>query len=335
MISTSTTTINHTDYKTTLGHIKEETGLIFTTQNILGFDKVDKMKDDGHHFIDLISDKPKVFVPVYLSFYHFYHDAFGEFLWQYEQMPDAKYIIDITSIADINPLPSYIKMFFNFLNDKKVDYQPIDFRKINKMNINDFYFKNHESESPEINNPSPKLYEMSQNYVKDKNVPATKKIFLSRKNFQSRDLSKLTKGRLPYENDNRLDDEPKLQEYLKTLGFEIVIPEEFKTFQDQINCMYQAKMIMSTTSSGFTNACFMRPGSTMVELITPLISFNRVGNGVTSPISSGQEEIHHYYHLMSQAMDHTYIGINNKTRSTDKIIETIENNKLLKAWLSE
>ena len=203
------------------------------------------------------------------KFINSFYELFAGIFIKYEQMPDAKYIIDITSIADVNPLPSYIKMFFNFLNDKKVDYQPIDFRKINKMNINDFYFKNHESESPEINNPSPKLYEMSQNYVKDKSIPATKKIFLSRKNFQSRDLSKLTKGRLPYENDNRLDDEPKLQEYLKTLGFEIVIPEEFKTFQDQINCMYQAKMIMSTTSSGFTNACFMRPGSTMVGTPCP------------------------------------------------------------------
>ena len=69
---------------------------------------------------------------------------------------------------------------------------------------------------------------MSQNYVKDKDLPATKKIFLSRKNFQTRDLSKIIKGRLPYENDNRIDDELKLQEYLKTLGFEIVIPEDFK-----------------------------------------------------------------------------------------------------------
>ena len=79
------------------------------------FDIVDKLNINDRHSIDLVSDKPKVFIRLALSFYHFYHDCFGEFLLHYEQMPDAQYIIDITAVSDMNPLPSHVKMFFIFL----------------------------------------------------------------------------------------------------------------------------------------------------------------------------------------------------------------------------
>jgi hypothetical protein len=332
MISTSTTTINHTNQKISLKlYDEKEVGITFTG-NINSFSISDKFDKKNNHCIDFISDQPKVLISMSMSFYHFYHDCFGEFLAQYEITPNAKFIIDITNVAD-NKLPNFIKMFFKFLNDNKVDYQPVDLRKIQGFNINNFYYKDSECESRAINDPSPKIYKMSQRYIVDKKVAATKKIFLSRKNYQNRDLSILIKDRLPYTNDNRIDDEKKAQEYFKTLGFETICPEDFKSFEEQMNYMYEARVILSTTSSALTNACFMRPGSTIIELVTPLISFQAVGNGVTSPLSIGQEEVHHFYHLMAFALDHKYLGINNKNRSIDKIIDTIENDKLLKQYI--
>lgn len=333
-VSTTTTTINSTLYKTSYIHHKEKTG-VNIIGNIANIHLTDLHEDNSGDVIDLISEQPKVFVTMTTSYYHLYHDSIGEFLTQYELMPDAKFIIDITLIAENDKLPPYIKMFFKALNDKKIDYRPINLRKFNKININNFYYRNSKVESLEINNPSPKVRKFFQPYVSDSSAPANKKVFLSRTNFQGRDLSILIKGRLPYENDNRIDDEGKLQEYFKNLGFEIVVPEDFKTFEDQINYFDKVKVLVSTTSSGFTNACFMRPGGTMIELTTPLISFGYIGNGVTQPPSQGQEEIHHFYHMMSTALDHNFISIPNKERNAQKIIDAIEQSSMIKYILSK
>jgi hypothetical protein len=308
------------------------TGLVFSN-NILSYAEGPLFSKKDKHALDFVSDQPKVFVNLSFSPYHFIHDDLGEFLAQYEKTPDAKFIIDITQIAEMDPLPSFLNFFFRHLNAKKIDYVPINFNKVNKMNINNFYVRNPGAESYEINDPSPKIHAMALEYVKDKDVPATKKVYVSRKNFKGRELSKIIQGRLPYANDNRMDDEKKVEDYFKSLGFEIAVPEDFKTFEDQINYFYEAKMVVSATSSGFINAFFMRPGSTMVEISTPLISFSRLGDGVTQPMSVGQQEIHHFYHMMSIAMGHKYISIENKDRSSEKVIDIIESDSNLKAWL--
>lgn len=334
MISTTTTTINSTLYKNTYMHTKDSVGMIFGP-HINSFEIVDKFRKDEPALIDLVSSQPKVFVSMTTSLYHLYHDCIGEFLSQYEVTPDALFLIDITGISDIDPLPEYIKMFFRFLNEKGIDYKPMDLRKYNKVNINNFYSRNPNAESLEINNPSPKIHEFAKRYIKEQNVAPTKKVFLSRKNYQNRDLSFLIKGRLPYENDNRIDDEPLLQQYFEDLGFESICPEDFDRFEDQMTFFYNTKMIVSTTSSGFINACFMQPGNTMIEIATPLLSFSFLGNGITTPESQGQEEIHHFYHSMSMAMNHKFISLPNKERSATKIISMIENDILLKSFLSQ
>jgi phosphoribosylaminoimidazole (AIR) synthetase len=146
-------------------------------------------------------------------------------------------------------------------------------------------------------------------------------------------LSFFLKGRLPYENDNRIDDEKRLEDYFLSLGFEIVYPDEFKSFEEQMNFFYSAKTVASLTGSGLTNACFMQPGSTVIEICTPLISFTQIGNGVTDHGSVGQEEIHHFYNVISTMMDHNYIAIQNMSRSSEHVIQKIENNKSLKKFL--
>jgi hypothetical protein len=328
-ISTSTTTIHSTRFKNSFVFKKEKTGLI-AANGFLGLQFVDVFPKGFGEIVDLVSDQPKVFIGLTASYFHLYHDHIGEFLSQYELTPDAKFVIDISAVADMNPLPPYIKMFFKILNDKKIDYISLDLRKIKKINIDNFYYRDRNVESLEINNPSSRIRDIVQDYIKDKNAPADKKVFLSRKNFQGRDLSLLIKGRLPYENDNRIDNEELLQKYFKSLGFDVVVPEDFKSFEDQINYFDKAKILVSTTSSGFTNAAFMRPGSLMFELTTPLISFASIGNGVTSPLSQCQEEIHHFYHMMSIALGHNYVSIPNKERSAEKIISIIDNSKVLK-----
>jgi hypothetical protein len=267
------------------------------------------------------------------SFYHLYYDYFAEFLTQYELTPDAKFIIDISGIKNVDPLPEYIRMIFKFLNEKKVDYRPIDLKVDNVMNINNLYYRNVDAESYAINQPHEKLYKFANQYIVDKNVKPYKKIYISRKKNESRDLSLFIKGRLPYENDNRIDDEKKLEEYFSSLGFEIIYSEDFKTFEEQMQFFYSVKTCISLTGSGLTNACFMQPGSTVIEISTPLISFTRVGNGITDPGSDGQQELHHFYAAMSTMMNHNYLAIPNTSRSSKELINKIESSKILKDFL--
>jgi len=130
-----------------------------------------------------------------------------------------------------------------------------------------------------------------------------------------------------------MDYEKRLEDYFLSLGFEIVYPDEFKSFEEQMNFFYSAKTVASLTGSGLTNACFMQPGSTVIEICTPLISFTQIGNGVTDHGSVGQEEIHHFYNVISTMMDHNYIAIQNMSRSSEHVIQKIENNKSLKKFL--
>jgi hypothetical protein len=333
MQSTSTTTLNVTSMKNTFKFQKDSVGVKFNQPYINSFSILNKFKKDEPGLIDLISDQPKVFIPMATSFYHLYYDNFSEFLTQYEITPDAKFIIDITNIKNMDPLPEYIKMVFRFLNQNNVDYRPIDLNANNIMNINNFYYFDRNAESYSINNPPKRLYEFAQRYVVDEENKASKKVYLSRKNLSSRDLSFFIKGRLPYENDNRVDDEKKIEEYFMSMGFDIVYSDEFQSFEEQMNFFYNVKTIASLTGAGLTNACFMQPGSTVIEICTPLISFAQVGNGITDNGSEGQEEVHHFYNVISTMKDHNYISISNMTRSSEQIIQKIENNKALKDFL--
>ena len=333
MYSTTTTTINKTSTKNTFSFQKEAVGIKFDVDHIYNFSIHKKFKKDEPGLIDLISDQPKVFIPMTTSFYHLYYDHFGELLTQYELTPDAKFIIDITQLKDIKELPEHVKMIFKFLNKNNIDYRPVDLRANSIMNINNLYYRNLDAESFALNNPAQRLNDFAKQYIVDKDVQADKKVYLSRKNFVGRDMSFFIKGGLPYENDDRIDDEKKLEEYFASLGFEIVYPDEFKTFEEQMQFFYNVKTVASLTSSGLTNACFMRPGSTVVEISTPLISFTRVGNGVTDSGSDGQEELHHFYNAISLFLNHSYISIPNKNRSSDHVIQKIENNKALKNLL--
>lgn len=334
MKSTTTTTINATFSKNTFKFQEKAVGVKFSFPTLHSAEITKKFKKDEPGLIDLISDQPKVFVSLTESVYHLYHDHFAEFLTQYEITPDAKFIIDITNIKHLDPLPEHIKMVFKFLNKHKVDYRPIDLHSNNILNINNLYYHDIEAESFSLNHPSKRLYSFAQEYIIDKDTEATKKVYLSRKNFKGRDLSFFIKERLPYSNDNRIDDENALEEYFRSIGFEIVVPEDFKTFEEQMQFFYNTKTLVSLTSSGLVNSCFMRPGSTMVELSTPLISFNSLGNGVTDHGSSGQEELHHFYHEVSIGMGHNYISIPNTSRSSKSLIDTINKNIYLKNLLA-
>ena len=172
-----------------------------------------------------------------------------------------------------------------------------------------------------------------------------RKLFISRK-MQGDKEDIYDAQNFSYHNDNRIDNHEELEKIFLDLGFEIVDTEVFSDFNDQIKLFKEAKIVASLTSSGIANALFMNNGSTLVEIVTPLITqsplassyyFEEVGIDPTDyelDINLVQE-VHMFYHNLAFFKDHLYVGIPNYTRESAKIKEFIEAHPTLKALLSD
>jgi capsular polysaccharide biosynthesis protein len=132
-------------------------------------------------------------------------------------------------------------------------------------------------------------------------------------------------------NDNRLDNEEVLEQYFESLGYEIVCPDDFNSFQEQLNYMYSVKKLVSVSGSGLTNSLFMQPSQTVVELVTPLcIPLDDEDNPYKSILI---EDLHHFYSTMAFKKHHKYVALNNQEKSASSIINQIEKDPSLKQFL--
>lgn len=129
-------------------------------------------------------------------------------------------------------------------------------------------------------------------------------------------------------SDIRLVNEHLLEEYLGSIGFAIISPEELEDVNEQISIMKNAKVLMSATSSGLSNMMFMEPGSMVVELSISFINpgANLSGNNVY--------HVHSFYYEMAYSCGHTYMSLNNSTAQAEDMIAKIENNQSLKNLLA-
>ena len=137
-------------------------------------------------------------------------------------------------------------------------------------------------------------------------------------------------------HDNRIDSHDNIENYFSSLGYEIMLPENLGSFEEQLNTFYEARTIVSTTSSGLTNGVFMQPGQTMVELVTPLL-IHWAENGNLDEGDAIQwkilEEMHHFYSSLAFHKKHKFLMLGNKYRASGDIIQQIEQDQFLKRFL--
>lgn len=127
---------------------------------------------------------------------------------------------------------------------------------------------------------------------------------------------------------NRIDDEKLLEDYLKSLGFIILYPEDFKTYRDQLFMISRARILMSITSSGLSACLAMQKDTTVVELVTSL-------SMAKGPHEQEHETtLHDHYWRQSRVVNKFYVGISNKNKSASEVIASIESNKNIKDLLS-
>lgn len=292
-----------------------------------------------------LNNNKKLVKTMTASYYHSVADDLAEILFALETYPDAELILDVSNVSDFlnNPTFNFVKFFLDKIAEKfGTKYHLADISKYDILYIDNFAllaFPFHSGARLDI------LSDFMFQFSTNKNVKSTRKIFVSRK-LNGRVEPNPNAINFSYTDDNRIDDHNKLEAIFADLGFEIIDPESFKSFQDQIDLFYSAKTIVSLTSSGLTNGIFMQPGGTIVEIVTPLITKSPLihsdyfAENNLDPMASELDlhmvqEIHMFYHNLAFFKNHTYVGIPNFERSHKKVNDFINNNEKLKRYLSE
>lgn len=295
-------------------------------EEIINSDKV----RDGYLELDsalsLVSDTKKIFVSPEGAFFHLFNDTVAPLLQQLELDSDVEVIIDISKI--INPMAttnqtelnddSFTGFFIKALRDNDVSVKLINRNYYDVININNFYINDYKFYVGDTYSAMLRLF---KNYIVNLDKSPHKKTYLSRSRTQKKEFL-----------DERLDDEQLLENYFKSLGYEIICPEDFSSFKEQLNYMYSVKTLVSLSGSGLSNSIFMQPSQNVVELVTPLaIPFEDTNNPYGSILI---QDLHHFYATMAFKKRHKYIALNNENKKSIDIINQIENDQPLKTFLS-
>lgn len=308
----------------------------------------DSLPENRADILDLRSKEESIVLPIRDSFYHFMHDQVGLAIKAIEKNPGIRIYFNVPDNLHDRIKKSeesglqFISFFFKALKDAEIAYDLIDLSKYNGIIINNFHVL---LDIPTSGNKPEKVFNFYKKYiVNDATVPH-RMVYLSRRHITDRsyvnDRAAFTKeaGTL---DDHRIDNHDEIDNFFRGLGFEIIIPEiDFKNFEDQIKYFHDVKVLVSATSSGLSNAIFMQPGQTVIEIESPItVIVNETKNDTLSDIIQGpnensvfQLELHNFYKTISFYKNHLYLAIPNQTKNSEDIIRFISthdvSNKIL------
>lgn len=294
------------------------------------------IESTGTKRIDLTSNRVKIVKTISPSVFHFFADDVCDILYALKLYPDAEVILNVSDVSSTldQPSRSFLGFFFDALQDQGIRHKLVDINKFDIVYINNYVV----AESAYRSSLSGTLiYEFFKKYIDDPKVEPHRSVYVTRSKVK-KDIESLPKeaARLSFNTDDRVDSEEELGNTFSELGFEVVAPEDFKDFHEQLNYFYSVKTIASLTSSGLSNALFMQPGGTVIEISTPLVVISPMlssektvvemddPDGVDNTIA---QELHMFYKLIAYLKGHAYLSLNNAGRSAESIKKSIYNNK--------
>jgi hypothetical protein len=282
--------------------------------------------ENDPNVMSFVSEQTKVFLTLYNGMYHFWHDSVAGFVYQFKKTPEALFIFDTANLYDLDD--KYLTTLKNILIQNGVQHRFI--KTTNEIDIvaNNFYFQ--EAVYDELDSGNA-CYDLVQPLLKNKDSEPFRKVYVSRSHMPPREYSDKWVDGPSFKNDNRIDNEKRLEDFFESMGFEICVPERmFNNFTDQINYFYETKTMVHLTGGGGTNAMWMRPGSNVIELTTSMCVTN--GQSVKEPGKQDVEEaLHHFYAALAYNKNHNFLSIQNPTRSSEILIGKIQNNPFLKS----
>lgn len=251
------------------------------------------MKDQN--ILDLTGDKKKAIAFIDNVFFPFLFQNLSTIILFYSKIQNRNiklYVylsreLIVEEDADWKKLKEF---FITYLEDIGVEFEflektSFDIIKIDNMCIlSDYFFP--------LGVAS--LGARARKYARNPEVVPFRKAFVARKK----------------ELDQRIDSDEQIQKFFKESGFEVVYPEDFNTFLDQIKYFNECKVIAGISGSGLLNCIFMKPGGTVIELVSLFRP-----NGKNYPV-----EIHHYYIILANMMKHLYFSVSNLSEKSDGIM---------------
>ena len=257
--------------------------------------------------------------------------------------PKSRFIIDIFEYNSLKETgetynlssqqSNYSQTYFDFMIDMlkfyNINYELVSANHSNQefIKLDNFYhFKHSAVRSSTIDAFMQVLDEM---YPDRHKVKPFRNVYLSRKKTFIPGLNSLPTDELKNNIDKyyiRVDNETKLEDFLTQNGFEILCPEDFATFEEQITFMSSVKNLLSVSSSGLNNMLFMQPEQTVIELHTTM--------PLANPFNP-EETLHDHYHALGYYKKLIYIALPLVSKSADWIIDKIKTNKYLREMLND
>jgi hypothetical protein len=274
------------------------------------------VKNKGGEFL---GPNKKVYVRLRREFYHLIFNTLGLILQEYEKDKDSLFIINVEDATMLSD-NTYIPFMFKILKEKNVNFKLVNVRSNNLYKIEDFWqFPNYPKNIKQTNN----FIEECSKYFSD--ILPNKKVYVSRKKVYFKDdlflFADKDKSNFAFNDDIRLDNDKKMEDYFSSLGFEIVYPEDFDSMESQIHFFSEVKTIASVSGSGLVNCLFMPNGGKVIELSAPILT-------------DGIEMVHSNFHSLTFPKQHKYISVSSM-RLSDEYINQIESDRILKEFICE
>ncbi len=328
MTTTSTlSTFNFTQVQTDYDLILENSLIYFTLD---GRDCV--LDEPQEEYESFLSEDKKIFLEISSSQFHLLYNTLGTILHLFEQDKDTLFILNIDNVSSNSLIDNLKNFFFKLLDYHKIKYQIYSNNLgVNKVNAKNFYSRRNTYDDIISHKPVTSITKYINPFIKNKDVKPFKKIYLSRNivnkekdiSYGSEDVIQINKKLF-----DRIDDEEKIEKYFTDHGFEIVYPENFKTFEDQINFFNEVKTVVSLSGAGLSNAIFMQQGSNVIELLTSHYVWRPRYENEKKIISITEEE-HFFYASIAFEKGHDYVAINNKDKNADTLINRMNHNPIL------
>lgn len=297
-----------------------------------------------NNILEITDDDLKILFALHPRMFHLFIDNLSLMIiidsYYKKQKRNFSFVLET---SDIPPSwfdgggPTYFTFFLKVLKDLEINYIFIRTRSIessNKKIENDANYpskdliikiKNYALWNPQMLQEQ-QLKVLSQLFKKylptDKEIVPNKTIYLSRLSTKDNWVPNF-----------RTDDEESLVDFFKNYGCEIVVAENFKTFEEQIEYFNSVKTFIGLTGTGFINMLMMQDNGNVIELYTPIGGnpFNPHTLTVTHDVS-----LHSFYRDFSWVKNHTHVSIKNiyKSKGSD-LVELLKNNDWINKFFNK
>ena len=281
--------------------------------------------------LDLVDGRVKVLIEGHSSPFHYITGIYGAIANALEMFENPLFIINTSKIQDPYCSKPLVEFLYFFLQDNEIDYLCVNSEEDLGFFIDNFYvFPFGEYPIPNAIN---KIHNMFLKYVEDKSVVPYKKVYISRR--------KVNTGIPAYAMPDddyliRIDDEIAVEDFFKSMGFEVVYPEDFKSLRDQINYFYSVKTLASISGGGALNLIFMQNNSNVVEIISPL--FSGYGEAMDSDLIAPANWViahHNFFSNISFKRNLNYVGISSPEKRASVALGRIINSRAAMSIIEE